>query len=203
VDLTAAQTELKARGGDYLSTSRLTTFLNDAKNEFEDFYPWPWLETTTTGTAPLTISDLKASCMWSTRRSVQELTGVNAQFIVEDLGRDDHDDRHAGCVVAGRHDDAEGVPGEHDGRRCRVRYVKFSPELSAGADTPLIPVRNHNLWIDLAYVRVLKDTDDAGAAQALQADVNAKLAKLVETYAARNRQNSTTFVQLRGGAEDW
>jgi hypothetical protein len=85
MDLTAAQTELKARGGDYLSTSRLTTFLNDAKNELEDFFVWPWLETTTTGTAPLTISDLKASCMWSTRRNRCELTGASAQYIVEDL----------------------------------------------------------------------------------------------------------------------
>lgn len=202
MDLTAAQTELKARGGDYLSSTRLTTFLNDAKNEFEDFYPWPWLETTTTGTAPLTISDLKAILYVVDTTQRQELTGVNAQFIVEDLDE---------TITTTGSPDVWWLDGTTTLKvypasttsSLSVRYVKFSPELSAGADTPLIPVRNHNLWIDLAYIRVLKDTDDARAAQALQLDVNAKLAKLVETYGARNRQNSTTFVQLRGSSEDW
>jgi hypothetical protein len=149
MDLTAAQTELKARGGDYLSTARLTTFLNDAKNELEDFFVWPWLETTTTGTAPLTISDLKHVLYVVDTTNQAELTGASAQYIVEDLDE---------TITTTGTPDVWWLDGTttlkvypaNTSASLSVRYVKFSPELSAGADTPLIPVRNHNLWIDLA-----------------------------------------------------
>jgi hypothetical protein len=52
-------------------------------------------------------------------------------------------------------------------------------------------------------VRVLKDANDTAEAQALQADCTAKLAKLAETYSVRNRQNSSTYIQLRRVSEDW
>jgi hypothetical protein len=202
MDLTSAQTELKARGGDYLSSARLTTFLNDAKNELEDFFVWPWLETTTAGTAPLTISDLKHVLYVVDTTNRAELTGASAQYIVEDLDE---------TITTTGTPDVWWLDGTttlkvypaNTSASLSVRYVKFSPELSAGADTPLIPVRNHNLWIDLAYVRVLKDANDTAEAQALQADCTAKLAKLAETYSVRNRQNSSTYVQLRRVSEDW
>lgn len=202
MDLTAAQTELQARGASHVSTSRLTTWLNDAKNEFEDFFPWPWLEATTTGTAPVTISDLKAVLYVVDTTQQAELTGLPAQFIVEDLDE---------TITTTGSPDVWWLDGTttlkvypaNTTNSLSVRYVKFSPELSGSSDTPLIPVRNHNLWIDLAYIRVLKDSDEVSEAQALQMDCNAKLQKLVETYAARNRQNGSTFVQLRGGSVDW
>ena len=59
MNLDAARTELRARGFDYLSNTRTDYFLNAALTEIDDAFPWPWLETTTTGTAPLTITDLK------------------------------------------------------------------------------------------------------------------------------------------------
>jgi hypothetical protein len=50
------RTELSARGYSRFvsaSPSRVTVWLNAAKNRFEDYpYDWPWLRTSTTGTAP-------------------------------------------------------------------------------------------------------------------------------------------------------
>ena len=54
MNLSAARTELAARGFDDLAAARLTLFLNQARNDFEDAYPFPWLETVfATGPAPL------------------------------------------------------------------------------------------------------------------------------------------------------
>src|SRR3954466_8505704 len=58
--LATAETELQARGYSRFSTTRLDSWLNSAKNRFEDYqFDWPWLKTSTTGTAPITISDLR------------------------------------------------------------------------------------------------------------------------------------------------
>lgn len=202
MDLVTAQTELKARGGDHLSAARLTTFLNDAKDELEQFYAWPWLETTATGPAPLTITDLRRVLYVVDTTQQCELTGVNAQFIVEEI---DETITSTGTPAVWWLDGTTTmkVYPANTTNSLSVRYLKFSPELSASSDTPLIPVRNHNLWIDLAYVRVLKDSDEMAEAPAFQATCDARMAKLAETYAVRNGQNATTFIQLRGGAEDW
>ena len=58
-DLTAMRAEVVARGFDYLPTSRIDRFLNDAMHAIEDMERWSWLLTVTTGTGPFfTITDL-------------------------------------------------------------------------------------------------------------------------------------------------
>src|SRR4051794_31107388 len=59
MNLTQAQAEMRARGFDYLDTARLTFMLNNARNEFEDYWQWPWLDKVIAGPAPLTIPDFK------------------------------------------------------------------------------------------------------------------------------------------------
>ena len=58
MNLGTARTELQARGFDYLSTARCNTFLNRALYILNEQESWPFLETTVSGAAPLTISDL-------------------------------------------------------------------------------------------------------------------------------------------------
>jgi hypothetical protein len=83
VNLTQAIAELKARGFDYLSDARATIMLNNAKNAFEDEFDWPWLETTTTGVAPLTISDLGAVLYVVDTTDGSELQGIDARDVVD------------------------------------------------------------------------------------------------------------------------
>jgi hypothetical protein len=201
MDLTAAQTELKARGGDYLSTARLTTFLNDAKNELEDFFVWPWLETTTSGTAPLTISDLKHVLYVVDTTNQCELTGASAQYIVEDLDE---------TITTTGTPDVWWLDGTttlkvypaNTSASLSVRYVKFSPELSAGADTPLIRSVTTTCGLIWRCARV-EGRERHGRGAGVACRLHRELAKLAETYSVRNRQNSSTYIQLRRVSEDW
>src|SRR4051812_22691136 len=59
MNLGEARTDLKARGFDELTDARANAYLNGARRDFDEFDDWPWLKTTTTGTAPLAIADLR------------------------------------------------------------------------------------------------------------------------------------------------
>jgi hypothetical protein len=201
VDLTAAQTELQARGFDYLSSSRLTIMLNAGKNALEDEYAWPWLETTTTGTAPLTISDLKdvLYCVDTSNRN--QLTGLDAR----DVADWDAIVTTAGTPESWWLDGATTlkVYPTSTSVQLSVRYVKFSPELSAGTDTPLIPVRYHSLWVDYAVIQAYLDSDNYDAARALLGYIREfRIPQMIEAYATRNRQNPG-YAVVSWASDDW
>jgi hypothetical protein len=202
VTLAQAIAELKARGFDYLSDPRATIMLNSAKNALEDEFDWPWLETTTTtGAAPLTITDLK-----------HVLYVVDTTNGAELRGKDPRDIADLDSNVA-----TAGTPTNWwlDGNstlrtyptsttaQLSVRYVRCSPELSAPSDTPLIPGRLHPVWIDYAVVEAYKDDDRFNEAQALLSFVHAnRLPQIIDTYGERNRQGPDVQV-LVAGSEDW
>lgn len=200
VNLTQAQAELGERGFSYLSAGRQLIMLNRALNDFEDFYPWPWLYKTATGAAPLTVTDLKyvLSVIDSTGN---EITGTDLNEI-NDTG---------GVAVTGTPsswyiDDTSGSPvlrGWPTGSATlTVQYVAEITELANGGDIPNIPVRYHPLWIDLAVIRAYQDSDNFAAANALRQDTEQALLRLVERYETRNRQTSPTIAIRMGSMDD-
>jgi hypothetical protein len=202
VNLSEAQAELDGRGFDYLPEGRKTQMLNRARNDFEDFWLWPWLVATKTGAAPLTISDVKYVLLVKDAASHRELLGVTAS----DLGQDDTDVAAAGTPTSWWIDDSAGdevlnvwpvAPAT-----LSVRYVRESPELSNGTDAPLIPARYHPLWIDLAVVRALQDSDNFPSSQSLYTDCLGRLQGLVERYETRNRQNPQIRTQRTFSEDD-
>ena len=201
MNLGTARTELLARGFDYLSSSRANTMLTNAKNAFEDEWSWPWLEATTTGTAPLTISDLKDVLSVVDTTNQVQLTGLDARDIT---------DRDAIVTTAGS-PDSWWLDGETTLRvyptstsvQLSVRYVKFSPELANDSDTPLIPVRYHPVWLDYAVVEAYLDSDNFDAAAGLLNFVRQqRLPAMIEQYATRNRQNPG-YVAVTWASDDW
>lgn len=200
MNLTQAVAELKARGFDYLSDARATIMLNNAKNAFEDEYHWPWLETTTTGVAPLTITDLNSVLYVVDTTDGSELHGIDASDVV-DL---DPNVSTAG-VPTSWWLDGTGTLRTYPvstTASLSVRYVKVSPELT-GTDTPLIPTRYHPVWIDYAVVEAYKDDDRFNEAQALLSFVRTnRLPQIIEAYSSRNRANPAVQV-IVAGSEDW
>jgi hypothetical protein len=201
VNLSQARTELKARGFDYLSDSRLTTALNNAKNALEDTYPWPWLESTASGAPPLTASDLKF---------VQYVTVPDDDLVLVGVDARDIPDLDPNITTAGTAEvwwlDGTATIKTYPvtTKSLTVRYVKFSPELVNDADEPLIPVRYHPVWVDMAVVEAYKDSDNHEHANALLNDINARrLPAMLEVYAARNRQNPTYQTLGAWHSEDW
>jgi hypothetical protein len=186
VNLSEAQAELDGRGFDYLPEGRKTQMLNRARNDFEDFWLWPWLVATKTGAAPLTISDVKYVLLVKDAASHRELLGVTASG----LGQADTDVDEVLNVWP-------VAPAT-----LSVRYVRESPELSNGTDAPLIPARYHPLWIDLAVVRALQDSDNFPSSQSLYTDCLGRLQGLVERYETRNRQNPQIRTQRTFSEDD-
>jgi hypothetical protein len=198
VNLDQGREAVKDRGFDYLSSSRLDLMLNTAKDEFEDWWQWPWLEVQSTGPTPLLVPDLKLVLMVKNPSTHDELLGLDlrqANLGVTDL-------RAAGTPeywwIEG--DQTMHVyPG--DGAVIDLNYVADSPPLVDATDTPLIPARYHNLWIDLAVCEAYKDSDNFPAARELRGDVGIRLQDVITRYETRNRQHSP-FVTVRGFSED-
>lgn len=202
MDLSDARTEVQNRGFEQLTDSRIDAFLNLAKNQFEDAAAFPWLQATTTGTAPLTITDLKDILYVADSTNGQELEGADPRLvIVEDV--------QANIATAGTPMlwwldglTTLNIWPANTNVSLSVRYVKESPELTEDTDTPLIPARYHQTWVDLAAVRCYLDLKDLDSAATLRAIVAQDLAGIVARYQARNHQNPV-FQEIRGYSEDW
>lgn len=196
MNLGQAIIELQARGFAYLDSTRATTMLNRALIDFGDYYQWPWLRKTASGAAPLPISDLKYVL------KVFDSTGTEL-FGMSDA--EDVDITQTGTPQYWWIDDTSGTATltawPVGSVTLSVRYVSEAPLLAVGADTPGIPARYHPLWIDLAVIRGYQDDDNFVAAQALRADTEGALLRLVERYETRNRMNSNGML-LRMGSED-
>lgn len=196
INLGQARTELEERGFHYIAPSRSNFWLNRALVDFEDFWNWPWLQRVVTGAAPLQIADLKYILNVQTSTG-QELFGMGDS---EDL-----DITQTGTPENWWVDESSGTPTVGvwpvGTATLRVRYAASSATLSSDTDTPSIPTRYHQIWVDLAVVYAYRNSDNFTAAQQLRQIVNQDLQTLVERYETRNRQNSQVMA-MRVGSED-
>lgn len=200
MDLSTARTELRNRGFTDLSDTRANIFLNAAKNMFEDMYPWPWLETTATGTAPLTVSDMKSVLMVSDTSRNNVLVGMErAQILRIDPSLIDTSAPPIYWYPTST--DTVRIWPASTGTSLSVLYIKFSPELS-GSDAPLIPTRYHNLWIDFAAVEAYRDNDEHDTANGLLSATQSRVLSVANVYMNRNWQNGVMF-QPTFASEDW
>lgn len=185
-----------------ISSSRCTIMLNRGKNALEDLHPWPWLEVSaTTGTAPLTISDLKHVLYVADTTNGNELTGIDRRD-ARDLDKELNDTGTPSYWWLASETSLRVAP-LNTTATLSVDYVKFSPELSGDSDTPLIPTRYHPVWVDFAVVEAYKDADNYGAASTLLDHLlRFDVPRMVESYAARNLQGPE-MQQIRAGSADW
>lgn len=207
MNLAAARSAFAERGFDYLSGAAMNRILNRARNDFEDHWPWPWLQATTTGPAPLVLTNLKHV------RLVNTATGGEVSgSTVEQLRQGGADLTLTGSplfwyLTADTSDPVAGadtvtmLTWPASTGSLTVLYTRQSPELVADADEPLIPTRYQLTWIDLAVVQAYQDSDNFPAATALQQAILARLNSYVERYETRNRQNTQTM-SVRAGSLD-
>lgn len=185
MNLGTMRTELLARGFDYLPSSRANQYLNAAYHTVCEWNgtPWPFLETTTTGTAPLTITDL---------REIVYVTNTTTGDVLEPEDVRNLNDRDPGLTVT-------GVPLRYwlDGlttlkvwplnttNSLSVRYLKVPTDLSADADTPIVPTRAHDVIVDMAESLAYQDASDFADAQAKLQLVEIRLGRLRDTLNVR------------------
>ena len=186
MNLGQARADLEARGYTRFVDSRLNAWLNQARVRFEDYpFDWPWLKATATGSAPLTISDLRRVRSVTSTATRTALTQISDDALVEFV---DTDLTLAGAAGAWYLSSSTVVAAYPATAALTVRYQKFSPALSGDSDTPLIPVDYHSDWVDLAEVMVLRlGVKDQGAAAALEGVVMARIGEIAGVYAMQDQ----------------
>lgn len=173
--LAELRTELQARGFDYLSTVRCSQFLNDAYlTDIAEAEDWPWLEATSSGTAPLTITDL---------RTIELVIDSTAKFKLQPLDRRNiTDDWDSDLTTAG--DPAfyytttgttVAVYPTSTTHTISVRYWKVPATLGSDLTEPALPTRFHSLIVDAAVARAYEDNDEWDAAEAARQKFEARL----------------------------
>lgn len=177
---------LALRGFQYLEPAFLTDALNDAKNIFEDLFPFPWLWATATGTTPLLIEDLKVIRYVRIPGQATRLPGIR-ELDALDVDPDQVSGYPQYWYLSDHQTLNTFPPGSQN---VEVKYVKFSPELANDADMPLFPARYNKFWRDLAIIECYKETFNFEKAELLWNDLQQrKIPKLIEYFEVRNRMN--------------
>lgn len=196
--LSAARTQLERMGAGRLAGDTTTEdyYLNQAKNWIEDKDDWVWLETTTTGSSPLTVSDL--------RKVIYVADTTNDRLLKEadliDIAR-----RDPGINDVGQpsHFYLDGLTSlkvwPSQTVTLSVRYLKYSPELTA-ADSPLIPTRYHNLWVDVAYYLYLQAREPQYVTGDMVTRINEEIDQMKRNFSNRD---VNSIQNLYGSVYDW
>jgi hypothetical protein len=195
------QTEFWARGLADLDdggagVTRTTRWINDAMHVVDELCDWPYLNTTTTGTAPLTIADL---------RTVESVTAVGNLQQLEPVDRRDMRQYVADLTTVGTPTlyyitggTTINVYPASTSTTLTVDYWKFGPDLSGASDAPLMPDRFRYIIVDYAVAQALRDRGDLqGAAEAQRAGDD-RLQVMQRSLLSPQHQAPAGFAQLVG-----
>lgn len=181
VNLAQLRTEFYARGFAYLNdggagTTRANQFINQGYQNLMEEADYPFDETTATGVAPLTITDLRDVIYVSTASGALEGREVTAF-----LG-DDPSLSQSGTAAYWYLDGSQLKVWPADTHTSlTVRYTRVPVDLAADTDTPVVPSRYHLLIIDFAVIRALRDKSNFDEASALRTAIDDDLRRLRET----------------------
>lgn len=191
MNLGEIRAEVESRGYDYVENSRLDLWIKQAYRYVCSLEPWPFLEASVSGQAPLTVADLSQVLYVSYED--ETLRGAGYRDIKD--------------LDPGLNDTGKPVMWYLDGDTIHtwptstevldVRYIRKPPELSSDSSTPLIPEAHHPLLVDLTVISGLKDNDEYEQAQGLRAVADAQIQDLRDQIMVRNYQNPTQIVQTR------
>lgn len=183
--LSDLRTELKSRlngpGYKHLTDTRATRLINRAYHRICEGDDWVWLRTSTTGSAPITVSDLRTvlSVVDTTTQAV--LTHLDERQIIDnvdpiltDTGTPEYYYRTSDTVLS--------VYPANTSDTLKVTYIKVPTDLSADGDTPVVPTRYHLAIIDAAQCDALKDYGKYDEARACEANFQSLLNEMRLTY---------------------
>lgn len=193
--------ELAARGFDFLD-ARLGTYINSAAAELDETELWPYREDFEVGTAPLAISDLGTiEQVINTSRSSLSLDPAEYGDLVAWYGDLSVDGTPTYFYVAW----PSGVPTvatfPESTDTISVQYYRVTAEMVGAADTPASPSRWHKLIVDMAVREAYRDSDNHGAAEGLQVQIERDLARMRNALFSAQVQGPG-FVRIVAGSED-
>lgn len=166
MDFSTLQTELFAFGFDDWNDAgtgltRAKRLLNESYKRICDAEPWVFLETTASGTAPLTVSDV---------RQVLAVTDNTQDRNLRYVAREHLERLYPDLPETGvpyywyfASETQIGVYPANTSDTIEVLYLKNPTDLSASGDTPVIPTRFHFLIVLGAAMDAHAYKDNAGA----------------------------------------
>lgn len=193
MNLAELRTEVKARGFDYLPDARINRFINTAYTldicEDED---WPFLEATVTGTAPLTISDLR-SVDWVLDTTNRTKLRPLSQKHITDVSTDENQIGTPENFYVDEGDTIKTFP-TNPSVTIQVRYTKAATELTQEEDEPVFPDRFHYLVVEGAIRRAYEDDDEWQAAATTEQIFKTRLQAMKDSYATQQRDRPAEFI---------
>ncbi len=202
MQLSALRVEVQSRGFDYLPAARINTWINYAYHDVCHRQAWPFLETTTSGTAPITISDFGHAL------SVVDTTG-NGPLQWEDMRTILEFDPSLSATGSPElwylNGSALTVYPASTTNTISVRYLKVPTDLSADTDTPILPSRFHYILVEGALVKAYKDDDEEQGAQAATGEFELGLLRMQAELLVPNFDSAATIAPSVYGASgsDW
>jgi hypothetical protein len=172
-DLAALQTAFYARGFDFLNdagagVTRTTQYLNSALQEVDSTALWPYLLTSTTGTAPLTISDLRrVQTIVDTTNGFSPLSPSDARSLVRMYGDLTTTGQPESFYFTSQ--TQLSVYPTNTTNTLKVTYFKVGTDLSGASDAPLMPDRFRPIIVELAAAKAFRESNlDQEAAVAME-----------------------------------
>lgn len=191
-------TEVKARGFDYVSDTRILTWANRQYHRINDSEAWDFLEAETTGTAPLTISDLRAvlSVISTTSEVVVEWDDIRT------IREYDPDLTSTGTPEWWYLDDGAITTYPESSDTLSVRYIKTAADITTGTE-PIWPDRYHYILVDLSVLEAYKDSDNFDSFNALRPLVEEDLAVMRSTLLVPNYDSAARIAPSWLASTDW
>lgn len=195
------QAEVYARGFNYLNdgstaTARVTRWLNDAMHEIDGKADWPYLNTTTTGTAPLTISDLA---------TVESVTAVDLLQTLQPADRRDLREWYANLTMTGTPwawyltgGNVINVFPANTSITLTVDYYKDAPDLSLSTDAPLMPNQYRMAIVEYALAKAHLDAENEASAQACRQSGDLLVAQMMANLLDYQHQSPIFHVPAVG-----
>ena len=194
-------TEFYANGFDYLSDggageTRAKRFINQSYQELCAYDDWPFLEATATGTAPLTVSDMRkplyvvdTANFNRTLWEVDQATLTDGADLTATGGWPHYYYLTGGTTV-------NIYPTATDS--LTVRYIKTPTDLSADTDTPVVPAPYHDIIVLGAVRRALLDDTDGASIALIKQEWQDRLATMLPAV-----MNPISNQFVGGHSGDW
>lgn len=192
------RTAFQARGFNHISTTEQERWINQAYQELCEEAPWPFLEVSTSGVSPLSLTDVRTILSVSDTTTQRTLWGLDRRDVVDQ----DPDMNDTGSPEYFYLDDNTlTVYPANTTDTIAVRYIEVPDVLDSDSDTPDIPTRFQELIVDGAVIKAYKAADEFDAAQMVRVEWNEGVMKMRRSLLDRNWANagSIKIVDL----EDW
>jgi hypothetical protein len=188
--------EVVARGFDDFAQSdaRIKRWVNQAYREITDAHPWPFLEETKEGTAPVTVSDLGHVLSVSNKTNESILGSADRRQIV---GLDPKIDDTASVPSLWYREGETSVkvwPADTTSTFV-IRYLKVPAELKEDSDEPVIPKAYQDLIVDGAVIRAYKNRDNFEAAQFVRGEWEGGIRQMVHALLRPNYDSDYTVIR--------